>query len=98
MLLLIGFLWGFAEATLFFIVPDIFFTYLVLFDLRLADWSCFFALIGGLMGGGVMYRLGRGNFEAAARSVVSLPGVSSRLIQRERGMGYFIGPFERSSL
>ena len=84
MLLFIAFLWGFAEATLFFIVPDIFFTYLVLFDLRLAFWSCLLALIGALMGGGLMYRWGRKNFEAAAMIVASLPGVSNRLIQREK--------------
>jgi membrane protein YqaA with SNARE-associated domain len=84
MLLIIAFLWGFAEATLFFIVPDVFFTYLVLFDFGLASWSCLFALVGALIGGGLMYQWGRKNFEQVTGIVESLPGVSNRLVQREK--------------
>lgn len=101
MLLVIAFLWGVAEATLFFIVPDVFFTYLVLFDLRLGSWSCLFALMGALIGGGLMYRWGDKNFDLVAGIVESLPGISNRLIQREKtnlrekgGWAILLGPLK----
>lgn len=84
MFLIVAFFWGFAEATLFFIVPDVFFTYLVLFNLKLAWWSCFFALIGALIGGGWMYQWGKKNFGQAVRTLTSLPGISNRLLEREK--------------
>lgn len=83
-LLLIGLFWGFAEATLFFIVPDVFFTFLALFNPTLAYWSSLSALIGALIGGGLMYQWGKKNFEFAARTIESLPGVSRVLVEREK--------------
>lgn len=84
MLLLIAFFWGLAEATLFFIVPDVLFTFLALFDPSLAYWSCLFALTGALIGGGLMYQWGKKNFGLAVRIVESLPGISNGLVQREK--------------
>lgn len=83
LLLLIAFIWGFAEATLFFIVPDVWFTYLVLFHLNLALWSCLFSLIGALVGGIAMYQWGKKHFGQASQIVESLPGISKVLLERE---------------
>lgn len=84
MLLFIAFFWALAEATLFFIVPDVLFTYLVLLNLKLALWGSLFALVGALIGGAVMYQWGKKNFGLAVRIVESLPGISNALIQREK--------------
>jgi membrane protein YqaA with SNARE-associated domain len=51
----IGFLWGFAEATLFFIVPDVWLGWVAL-TARRAVWGVLaFTLVGALLGGAVMY-------------------------------------------
>lgn len=83
-MLIAAFLWGLAEATLFFIVPDVLFTYLVLFDTHLALLSCFYALGGALLGGAGMYLWGRKNFSSAERVVEELPGISKKLMEREK--------------
>lgn len=81
--LMIALVWGFAEATLFFLVPDIFFTYLALFDPGLAYESSLFALVGALVGGGIMYHWGKKNFKSAAGVLETLPAISKELIQKE---------------
>jgi membrane protein YqaA with SNARE-associated domain len=51
----IGFLWGFAEATLFFIVPDVWIAWVAL-TARRAVWGVLgFTMVGALLGGAVMY-------------------------------------------
>ena len=44
-------IWGAAEATLFFIVPDVFLSWLALSDRRQALIACLYALLGALVGG-----------------------------------------------
>lgn len=46
-----AFAWGLAEATFFFIVPDVFTTRLALQDFKRALISCIFTLAGALLGG-----------------------------------------------
>ena len=51
----IGFLWGLAEATLFFIVPDVWVGWVAL-TARRAVWGVLaFTLAGALLGGAVVY-------------------------------------------
>lgn len=51
----IGFLWGFAEATLFFIVPDVWLGWVAL-TTRRAVWAVLaLTLVGALLGGAVVY-------------------------------------------
>ena len=58
MTVLIAALWGFSEATLFFIVPDVFLTVIVLRDRRAAllccgaavAWTAFYAVYFALKG------------------------------------------------
>ncbi|HEX9867619.1 MAG TPA: hypothetical protein VGC99_03315 [Candidatus Tectomicrobia bacterium] len=51
-------LWGFAEATLFFIVPDVWLTVIAVWSPRKASMACLFALLGALAGGALMYGWG----------------------------------------
>jgi len=82
--ILLAFLWGLAEATLFFIVPDVLLTLLALFDLKLALWGAIFSLAGALIGGASMYLWGKSRFASALKAVAALPGISLALIEREK--------------
>jgi hypothetical protein len=54
-------LWGLAEATLFFIVPDVWLTLITVWSPRKALIACLFALLGALAGGALMPSIaGRG--------------------------------------
>ena len=44
-------LWGFAEATVFFIVPDVLLSWLALRSPKSGLIACLFALLGALIGG-----------------------------------------------
>src|SRR4051812_20323932 len=50
--------WGFAEATFFFVVPDVWIGLLTLFSWRAGLRAVYSAVMGALTGGAVMYRAG----------------------------------------
>lgn len=52
---LISFLWGFAEATFFFIVPDVWLSLIALDRKKEAFINVVYATIGALLGGVVLY-------------------------------------------
>ena len=74
--------WGFAEATLVFLVPDILLTRLAISDLRLALAACGFALLGALVGGCVMYGWGAADASSALAVVERVPAVSPAVVDR----------------
>lgn len=74
--------WGVAEATLFFIVPDVWLTCVALGDRGQALMACGPAIAGALAGGAVMYRWGRRNPAAAVTAVDAVPGISPATIAR----------------
>lgn len=80
--LLAAALWGFAEATLFFLVPDVILSAIAIFDWRLALWACLAATGGALAGGTLMYRLGRRDAAATRDLLLRLPGVGPRMLGR----------------
>ena len=55
--MIIAFAWGFAEATAFFIVPDVYLGFVGLFNWRRGLWAAIAALLGAMLGGAVMYML-----------------------------------------
>jgi len=75
-------LWGFAEATFFFIVPDMFLTRLAVQNrlahaLRNSLWS----LVGALGGGWIVYSLSRaGAADPLTTLLTFIPGISTPLI------------------
>lgn len=79
--------WGFAEATLFFVVPDVLLTWIAAFRPRRAAAAVGACLAGALLGGALM-------FGAAARDPVGtralverVPAVGAALVERtEAGM------------
>lgn len=93
-------LWGFAEATLFFFVPDIWLTALaVRRGPRPALLACLAALAGALLGGIAMYSWGAAD-PATARAVLNLvPAIDPAMIgevqaalQQDGVAAIFIGP------
>jgi len=54
-----GFAWGFAEATLFFIVPDLLLTFIALYSFRRSVKVLAFILLGALVGGTLMFCAGQ---------------------------------------
>lgn len=77
--------WGFSEATLFFVVPDVWLTAVaVRYGSRKALRACGFSLAGALAGGAAMY--GFGTVESAsARAVLDwVPSVAPTMIDEVR--------------
>jgi membrane protein YqaA with SNARE-associated domain len=98
----IALLWGFAEATLFFVVPDVLLTFVALRNLRRALVACGVVLLGALAGGVLMYTWADRHPEAARSAVERVPAISAGLMQavagqlREQGplaavVGAFVG-------
>ncbi len=92
-------LWGFAEGTLFFFVPDVFLSAAGLVDTRRAIVACFYALAGSLLGGVVMYYWGTQDAAGALRVLDAIPGISPPMIEtvqsdltRFGAWGVFKGP------
>jgi membrane protein YqaA with SNARE-associated domain len=84
----LAFFWGLAEATFFFIVPDVFTSRLVLKTTRNGFVACFWCLAGALPGGMLLYYLGhdphlQGNL---AEAMAYLPGINGSLA-RQAGNG-----------
>lgn len=74
------FLWGLAEATLFFIVPDVGLTYAAIESPRVALRRMLWATLGALTGAAVMYAWGSIAFDSARHAVALVPAISDRMI------------------
>jgi len=81
---LLAALWGCAEATLFFIVPDVLLSWLGLRDRRSAWVASGYALIGALAGGVLMYGWGLRDFAAVRALLELLPGIDAGLLDLAR--------------
>jgi membrane protein YqaA with SNARE-associated domain len=77
--------WGFAEATLFFLVPDVYLTRVALRDGRLALAASLAATAGALLGGALMWAWGAADPAAALAVLDLVPAVSPAMLERVRG-------------
>jgi membrane protein YqaA with SNARE-associated domain len=96
---LLAALWGLAEATLFFIVPDVLLSAVALRDRRQALRLCLWALVGALAGGALMYVWGSRAPDEVWAALVGVPAVSEAMVAgvaeslREAGaLTTFLGP------
>jgi membrane protein DedA with SNARE-associated domain len=80
--LALGGLWGFAEATLFFVVPDVLLTFVALYSPRRSVKLVTFILLGALAGGTLMFHLGVRNPKQAETLVLRVPFVSSAMFEK----------------
>lgn len=80
---IIPFVWGLAEAIFFFIVPDVWLTWLVFTsgDVQKLKRPVIWALTGALLGGILMYNAGRVlPYERITGCLAHVPGISPPLI------------------
>ena len=92
--------WGFAEATFFFVVPDVWIGLLSLFSWRAGLRAVCSAVMGALIGGAVMYGAGaRLDRDRSARLLAAVPAISPEMVEhveeemREHGpVSMFLGP------
>jgi len=74
--------WGFAEATLFFIIPDLVLTLAAAFSVRRSLLHVVSAIIGGVLGGLVMFGWASKSPQEANRTVASVPLVRMEMFER----------------
>jgi membrane protein YqaA with SNARE-associated domain len=79
-----AFHWGFAEATVFFIVPDALLTSLALNSLRTAVTAALLAALGATVGGLAVWFLASSNPETANNILLAVPGISESTFQTVR--------------
>lgn len=78
--LALAFAWGLAEATFFFIVPDVLLTLIACRALRPAVKATIAALAGALVGGALMFAFGASATATARGFLDHVPGISPWLI------------------
>lgn len=95
----VGLAWGFAEATLFFLVPDVALTYLAIAGPQEAWLGCAAAVAGALLGGAIMYRWGARDASGLRALFVRIPAIDAREVGAVRGRvgragfrALFLGP------
>lgn len=83
--LITAFLWGLAEATAFFIVPDLYLGFVAAFHWRRGLLATLLAVVGAMIGGTVMYALAAANGAAINEFLVRIPLISPELVQTVAG-------------
>lgn len=77
--------WGFAESTLFFLVPDVLLTWLALTVPRRGLRACYWALGGALAGAAVMIAWAARAPAGVEAALLVVPGISPPLLELVRG-------------
>ncbi len=72
--------WGAAEATFFFIVPDVLLSRIALQDRRRALLACVWALAGALAGGAVVWFAGSSDPQPVRDLFGSIPAINAKMI------------------
>ena len=78
----VSFLWGFAEGTIFYIVPDVCVTGFALVSWRDSLKSLSAAIAGALLAGVAMYLWALLDFQSARQVVLSVPYVSEAMFSQ----------------
>lgn len=77
---LLAALWGLAEATVFFIVPDVWLSIVGRNKLRIGLIACLYSLIGAMIGGLLMFSWGSNDQAAANQLLDKIPAISPVMI------------------
>ena len=92
-------LWGVAEATVFFIVPDVLLSYAARDDVKKGITACLYSLIGALIGGSIMYVWGMWQQETASLVLDYIPAINPMMIESVKSqlssqgvLAMFLGP------
>ncbi|HEY0784119.1 MAG TPA: hypothetical protein VGE98_16800 [Thermoanaerobaculia bacterium] len=79
---LLAFTWGLAEATLFFVVPDVLLTVVGVWRPRHLLRCCLWATAGATLGGAVVLLWASRGPQSATHLMLALPAISPELIDR----------------
>ncbi len=80
--MILAFLWGFAEATFFFIIPDVIITLFALHGFRSGLDASLLALAGALLGGSGMYWWAVFRKDKAYHFVLGVPAIGEKMMQQ----------------
>lgn len=96
-----SFIWGLAEATFFFIVPDVLLTGIAIHSTRSGITACLYALAGALIGGICMFTWGYNNAESAKSFLEQIPAIDREMIETvsqnivdDGQLALFLGPLQ----
>jgi membrane protein YqaA with SNARE-associated domain len=78
--LIISFLWGLAEATAFFIIPDVYLGFVALFCRRKGLRAALSATAGAVIGGAIMYTLATAHGASVDRFLVRIPLIDTEMV------------------
>ena len=91
--------WGLAEATVFFIVPDVLLTFVALQNGKRATKLCLWTLGGALVGGTIMFWWGSHDKGVAEDLLVEIPAIDLAMLEKVEGQieeggakALFVGP------
>ncbi len=73
-------LWGLAESTLFFVVPDVYLSWVALSRPSRALRACLWAVAGAVLGGGVMYLWAAADPASAGAALEAVPAISPEAV------------------
>ena len=76
----LSFIWGFAEATLFFIVPDVLLSLVSIFSLRRVWRHIAAAVAGAVAGGALMFFWAQSSPDSTMAAVKKVPFVTNQMI------------------
>lgn len=83
--MLASFLWGFSEATLFFIVPDVLISFIAVRHFKRSLYSIIFTLVGALLGGSLIYFIGVHHEQELLTVIEKVPAISAERINGVKG-------------
>ena len=96
-----AFAWGVAEATAFFIVPDVWLSSIGCRSIRKGLRATTWAILGALVGGLIMYGIARHTPDSARQFLTHIPAIHPPLLERvqsqisDRGcIAVLLGPTE----
>jgi len=80
--LVAAFLWGLGEATFFFVIPDVFFSFIAMLDWR-STWRHIVAALGGaLVGGALLFHWSQADPAAAHAAVARVPFIAPQMFAK----------------
>lgn len=80
----LAFLWGIAEATFVFIIPDVILTFIAIHGFREGLDAIILAIVVALIGGNIMYFFAMNRYDDAHRFVWNVPAIQEKMLQRVR--------------
>jgi membrane protein YqaA with SNARE-associated domain len=80
--LIAAFLWGLAEATFFFIIPDVFLSFVAMLDWSSTWRHIVAALAGALLGGALLFHWAQADPKAAQAAVARVPFIAPGMLAK----------------